>query len=491
MFNGTENILLIGAVLILLSVLVGKTSTKSGVPTLIFFLIVGIFAGSEGFVGIHFEDPNIAQFIGVTALIFILFSGGLDTSWKQIRPVLWQGITLSTLGVLITAGMVGLFVHYTLDFTLPEAFLLGSIVSSTDAAAVFSILRRKGVGLKGNLRPVLEFESGSNDPMAYFLTIALTTLISEGSSDFTSLIPIFFWGFLMGGVAGYLIGRASHWLINNIKLDPEGLYPVLLLGIAVFTYSFTEMLDGNGFLAVYVCAIVLGNGNFIHRRMLIKFYDGQAWLMQIILFLTLGLLVFPSRIVPLVGAGLVISAFLIIVARPAAVFISYLFFRSKTRNKLFISWVGLRGAVPIVFATYPMIAGLEKSDMIFHLVFFISVTSVLLQGTTLSWVARKLHVTVPEKARRRGLEYELGESVKSEMKEYIIPEDSNAVGKKIVQLHIPATINILTIRRDDVFINPVGSTELEANDTLLVLAADRHALTALESILQAEPADNP
>src|SRR5688500_738052 len=324
-------LLLVGSILLLISIIAGKTTSRLGVPTLIFFLIVGILAGSEGIGGIHFDNTSIAQFVGITALNFILFSGGLDTNWKSIKPILWRGVALSTLGVFLTALSVGVFVHYVFGFTLWEGLLLGAIVSATDAAAVFSILRNKGIALKGYLRPVLELESGSNDPMAYFLTISLTSMVSKGSSNLGELIPGFFIEFILGGALGVLMGKASVWLINHIKLETEGLYPVLTLGLAMFTYSVTHFVGGNGFLAIYLCAIIMGNSNMVRRRSLIKFYDGQAWLMQIVLFLTLGLLVFPSRIIPLIGMGLLISAFLIFVARPVAVFAALAFFKSNFR----------------------------------------------------------------------------------------------------------------------------------------------------------------
>ena len=378
-----EKILLIASVLILVSLVAGMTSSRFGVPTLLLFLAVGVLAGSEGIGRIYFDDPHIAGFIGVVALNFILFSGGLDTNWSSIKPVMWRGIALSTIGVFITALTVGVFAHFVLRFSLLEGLLLGAIVSATDAAAVFSILRNRGVRLKGNTSALLEFESGSNDPMAYFLTISLTALIADKNMDVLPLVVQFFKSFLIGGAMGYCMGKISHWVINKIRLDTDGLYPVLVLGLAMFTYSATHEIGGNGFLATYISALILGNSDFLHKRSLKKFYDGQAWLMQIVLFLTLGLLVYPSRVLPIVGSGLLIAAFLIFIARPAGVFSSLAFSKSSFRSKLFISWVGLRGAVPIVFATYPMIAGLDKAGMIFNLVFFISITSVLLQGTAL------------------------------------------------------------------------------------------------------------
>lgn len=484
MFIDAGNILLIGSVLLLVSVIAGKTTNKLGVPTLIFFLVVGVLAGSEGIGGIHFDNAGLAQLIGVVALNFILFSGGLDTNWQSIRPVLWRGIALSTIGVFLTAICVGVFMHYVFGFSFPEGLLLGAIVSATDAAAVFSILRNRGVALKGYLRPVLELESGSNDPMAYFLTITLTGIISSGHMNGAELVISFLKEFILGGAIGYVMGRGSVWLINNIKLETEGLYPVLTLGLAFFTYSVTHAIGGNGFLAIYLCAVIMGNSNMVHKRSLIKFYDGQAWLMQIIVFLTLGLLVFPSRIFPLIGMGLLISAFLIFVARPIGVFIALSFFKSNTRSKLFISWVGLRGSVPIVFATYPLLAGIPKAELIFNLVFFISITSVLLQGTTLAYVAKLLHVTIPPKTKkRRGLDFELTDNIKSAMEEVVVDASSPVIGKRIVELAVPATINILAIKRADVFIAPNGATRLNAGDTLHVLAEDANALKALIGII--------
>ncbi|MEI9910481.1 MAG: potassium/proton antiporter [Bacteroidota bacterium] len=479
------NILLIGSVLLLISVIAGKTTSLLGVPTLIFFLIVGVLAGSEGIGGIHFDNAGIAQFVGITALNFILFSGGLDTHWKSIKPVLWRGIALSTLGVFMTAISVGVFVYYVLGFTLLEGLLLGSIVSATDAAAVFSILRNQGIGLKGYLRPVLELESGSNDPMAYFLTITLTGIIASGNAEIGVLIPAFLKEFIIGGALGFLMGKASVWLINKIKLESEGLYPVLTLGLAMFTYAATHAIGGNGFLAIYLCAIIIGNSNMVHRRSLIKFYDGQAWIMQIVLFLTLGLLVYPSHILPLVGMGFLISAFLIFVARPIGVFSSLSFFKSNTRSKLFVSWVGLRGGVPIVFATYPLIAGIPKAELIFNLVFFISITSVLLQGTTLAYVARLLHVDIPAKSKRRlGLDFESADAIKTEMTEIVITENSKAAGKRIVELSVPATVNILAIKRNNVFIAPNGSTKILGGDVLHVLAESKESLSSLGESLE-------
>lgn len=481
----TENILLVGSVLLIVSIFAGKTSPRLGVPTLILFLVIGMLAGSEGLGGINFENQRLAKFIGIVALNFILFSGGLETTYSSIRPILWQGISLSTIGVLITATTVGLFVYTLADFTLYEGLLLGAVISSTDAAAVFSILRSKNIGLKSNLRPTLELESGSNDPMAYFLTIALTGLVQHPEENILSIVPLFFTSVLIGGIAGLVFGYISKLAINNIDLDFEGLYPVLLIGLQFATFSATEALHGNGFLAVYLCALYLGNQSLIHKKTLIKAYDGFAWLMQIVLFLTLGLLVFPSRIIPVLGIGLLCSAFLILIARPLAVFMSLAFFKMKNRSRWFISWVGLRGAVPIVFATYPMIAGIEKADLIFNIVFFISVTSVLIQGTTLTMVARWLHVVVPERVRQKSPhDIELSDTIKSVLVEVELPADTSVAGRKIIDLGFPKSTMIAIIERKGKYITPKGSTELQPYDTLLVLAENSENLQAVYRSLE-------
>ncbi|HMQ48422.1 MAG TPA: potassium/proton antiporter [Saprospiraceae bacterium] len=466
-----ENILLVGSILLLISVVAGKTSYKFGVPTLLLFLGIGMLAGSDGIGGIHFDDPQIAQFIGIVSLNFILFSGGLDTNWTAVKPILWEGITLSTLGVLLTAVSLGAFVWLVTDFTIYESMLLGSIVSSTDAAAVFSILRSKSLALRTNLRPTLELESGSNDPMAYVLTLACLSLVVNQDQNLLSVIPLFFQQMILGGIAGFLFGRLSKFIINSIQLDFEGLYPVLVIALMFITFSATDSVGGNGFLAIYICAVYLGNQVLIHKKTILKFYDGLAWLMEIVLFLTLGLLVFPKQIIPIAGIGLIIAIFQIMVARPLSVFLSLLPFKMKMRRRFYISWVGLRGAVPIVFATYPLLAGMDKANMIFNIVFFISVVSVLIQGTTLSIMAKWLNVALPEEAKKpSATDLLLAENPKAELKEIVITPGCYAVNKKIVELKFPQNAIIAMIKRADGYVTPNGSTKIEAHDTLIVLA---------------------
>jgi cell volume regulation protein A len=478
-----ENILFVGSILLFLSIIAGKTSYRFGVPTLILFLSVGMLAGSEGIGGIQFNDPSIAQFIGIVSLNFILFSGGLDTNWSTVKPVLWHGISLSTFGVIFTAGALGIFVWAVTDFTIYESLLLGSIISSTDAAAVFSILRSKSLALKSPLRPALELESGSNDPMAYVLTIAFLGLVLHPETSVWTLIPLFLQQMLLGGLLGFLFGKLSKLVINRIHLDFEALYPVLVIALMFITFSATDFVGGNGFLAVYICAVYLGNQDLIHKKTILRMYDGMAWLMQIVLFLTLGLLVNPSQVFPVMGIGLLISVFLIIIARPLGVFLSLLPFRMKLRKRVFISWVGLRGAVPIVFATYPLLAGIDKAPMIFNIVFFVAVTSVLIQGTSLSVVARWLHVALPNKVKMRTpLESFMSESPKEAMREITIAPDCNAVGRKIVDLAFPKSAIIAMIKRSGQYITPNGSTSIEPGDVLIVLSDSQEGVNKVNEI---------
>ncbi len=481
----TENILLIGSILLFLSILGGNASYRFGVPTLVLFLAIGMLAGSDGLGGIYFDNPKTAQFIGIISLNFILFSGGLDTDWKSVKPILWQGISLSTIGVLITALLLGVFVWSITNFTLLEGLLLGAIVSSTDAAAVFSILRSKSLALKSNLRPILELESGSNDPMAYILTIIFLSLVMSPDTSVWNVVPMFFTQMLLGTGSGYAFGRLTKWLVNNVRLDFEGLYPVLVITMMFATFSATDFIGGNGFLAVYLCAIYLGNQEIIHKKTILRMFDGLAWLMQIVLFLTLGLLVFPTHIVPIMGVGFLIALFLMFVARPVSVWIALLTFRMPARHKWYISWVGLRGAVPIVFATYPMLAGIDKADMIFNIVFFISLTSVLLQGTTLSIVAKWLKVDLPVQAKPLfRTDIVSSDIVKTAMERIDIPDHAPSVGKKLVDLEFPPEATIAMIIRAGEFITPSGATELQSGDTLIVLCSNRERLAAVYDCLQ-------
>jgi len=443
-----------------------------------------MLAGSEGPGGIHFDDPSIARSIGVVALALILFAGGLDTNWKSVQPVLWQGLGLSTVAVFITALLVGWFVSAVTPFSLLEGLLLGSIVSSTDAAAVFAVLRSRSVSLRGNLKPLLELESGSNDPMAVFLTTGFIGLIANPASSFAGLIPMFIQQMTLGALIGYGAGRMMIYIINHLRLEYEGLYPVLTLALVLISYSGASIVGGNGFLAVYIAGIIMGNNDFIHKRSLVRFHDGLAWLMQITMFLALGLLVFPSHILPIIGIGFLVAAFLMIVARPVSVFATLAFAKTNTREKTLVSWVGLRGAVPIILATFPLLAGIRQADMIFNLVFFIVLTSALLQGSSIPKVAKWLRVDAPLPGDTEAA-YDMGEEecIICRLAEVRVPEDSELIGKQIVEAGLPENTDIVLLNRGRRIIIPTGATILEPGDVMLVLA-DEESLKRLKDMLR-------
>ncbi|MBP6937564.1 MAG: potassium/proton antiporter [Deltaproteobacteria bacterium] len=466
-----ENSVIIIAILLLLSIVASKVSDRFGIPALLVFLALGMLAGSEGLGGIYFDDPSLAQAIGVVALSLILFSGGLSTQWQSVRPIFAWGFILATLGVCVTALVVGLFSVMVFDFTIMEGLLLGAIVSSTDAAAVFSILRSKGISLRGQLKPLLEFESGSNDPMAVFLTIGMIQVLTQPESSLWDMVRLFALQMSIGLAAGYVMARVTLYLVNRLKLGYEGLYPVLTLSLALLTYGLSDKLGGNGFLAVYITGIIAGNSKFIHKRSLLQFHDGLAWLMQITMFLTLGLLVFPSHLLPVMGLSLLIAVCLILVARPAGVFLSLLPSPFSFREKAFISWVGLRGAVPIILATFPFLAGILQADLLFNVVFFVVLTSVLLQGTTIQYLARWLRVDAPlHQERVYPIEFNPDSGFKSELNELIIPAGSQVVGKKLFELKLPPECLIVLIVRGNEYVLPSGQTFLNDGDALLVLA---------------------
>jgi cell volume regulation protein A len=462
--------MILAAAVLVAGVLASKASNRLGVPALLLFLLMGMLAGSDGIGGIHFDDAVLTQTLGIVALSFILFAGGLETEWARVSAVLWRGVSLSTIGVVVTAVVAGSAAAWLLDISWAEGMLLGSIMASTDAAAVFSVLRSRGVSLKGNCKPLLELESGSNDPVAVFLTLAMIRLVKQPDSPVGDLVLMFVLQMVVGALVGYGTGKASVFVLNRIKLEAEGLYPVLTLSVVLLAYGIASFLQGNGFLSVYLTGIVLGHGDFIHKRSLMRFHDGLAWLMQIAMFVTLGLLVFPSRLVPVAGVGLLIAAVLMFVARPAGVFLSLLFARIGYRQKLLVSWIGLRGAVPIVLATFPLVAGVPNPDLYFNIVFFVVLMSVLLQGTTLSRVAGWLHMQAPmERKRQYPLEYVAHGRSRNGLVEVAVPESSPMVGQQVVDLKLPKSTLIVLLGRDDDFLVPRGNTVLQAGDVMLVL----------------------
>lgn len=473
------------AAILLLSVLASKVSDRFGVPALVLFLALGMLAGSEGPGGVYFDDPGLAQFLGAAALALILFAGGLETDWRQVRPVLKYGLTLATLGVLLTALAFGLFAHFFLGLSPLEGLLLGSIVSSTDAAAVFSVLGSGNARLKGELKPLLELESGSNDPMAALLTVGLVQVITRPDLSPAGLLLLFGLQMPLGAAAGLVMGKAVVFLVNRLKLGHEGLYPALTLSLVLLTYSLTNLIGGNGFLAVYLAGILVGNHDFLHKRSLLRFHDGMAWLMQIAMFLALGLLVFPSRLVPVLGPGLLAAGWLTFVARPLSVFACLLPTALRLREKVFVAWGGLRGAVPIVLATYPLLAKAPHADFLFNIVFFVVLASVLVQGTSLPLVARWLRLDAPViPPRVFPLEYRPVSGLRSGLKELNIPAGSSAIGEPLVALGLPRDFLVVLIARGDEYLVPGGGTMLAAGDTLLVLT-DEEAFARVKAQLGA------
>ncbi|MBK8869527.1 MAG: potassium/proton antiporter [Elusimicrobia bacterium] len=487
-----ETLLIVAGVLVVGSVLISKASERFGVPAMLIFLGVGMLAGSEGLGGIEFDNPKLAQAAGTVALAYILFAGGLETEWSMVRPVLASGMVLSTVGVAISAGLVGGFVALVLGFSWKEGLLLGSIIASTDAAAVFSVLKSKSVRLKGRLRPLLELESGSNDPMAVFLTVGMIGLIVASDKSAWGLIPKFFLQMGVGAGLGLGFGFLMRTLLNRAALGYEGLYPVLSLALVVLTYGVTTVVGGNGFLGVYVAGVFLGNSNFIHKRSLGRFHDGIAWLMQIGMFLTLGLLVFPSHVFEVMGAGLAVAAFLMLVARPVSVFVGMANSRFSKPEKVLVSWVGLRGAVPIVLATFPLLAGLPKSEMIFNIVFFVVLTSALVQGVSIPWVAKRLGLEAPaEEPRRAPLRLGPGVGSQTRLEDFILPYGSPKVGKTLVSLNMPKDSLIALIGRGERFVVPDGSTPLESGDVLWVLVSDTSLPKVRDILTESMSAQSP
>lgn len=488
-----DNIVLTGSVLLFVSIFAGKTSYRIGVPILVLFLGVGMLFGSDGF-GLEFSNPTVAQFIGVIALNIILFSGGMDTKYTEIRPVITQGILLATIGVFLTAAITGVFIYWltnhffeSITFSILSAFLLASVMSSTDSASVFAILNARGLNLKQQLKPLLEFESGSNDPMAYLLTITLIPLIKLEQSglpsnvleDIWPIISTFILQLVIGAALGYTLGKIAVKLINKINLDNEALYPVLLLAIVFIIFSVTNDMQGNGYLAVYIGGLVIGNAKFIHKRSTKSFFDGMAWLFQIVMFLTLGLLVNPTDLLPIAGVGLAISFFLIFGARPLAVWLCLLPFRkTQAKAKHYVCWVGLRGAVPIIFATYAWTEGLANAQMIFNIVFFVTLVSLLVQGTTVSYVARLLGLAAESvnSSKLSEFDMELPEDVKSTMSEITIKAEHLVQGKKVMNIPMPENTLIVMVKREGLYFVPTGSTELEVNDVLLVISDNENSL---------------
>lgn len=481
--NEAALIFLLTAAFLFLGVLASKISSVLKVPILLVFLAIGMLAGSDGIGGIHYDNAEQANFIGTLALAFILFSGGYDTRWPSVRKVLGYGTVLASVGVLLTAILLGAAVTFLLGVPLEWGLLFGAVISSTDAAAVFAIFQSKHFRLRGNLRPILEYESGSNDPMAAFLTLFMIDKLANPSLSYAMILPMFALRFSVGIAVGFLTARLIAALFNRMRLEYEGLYYVLGIGTVFFTFGLAEFLRGNGFIAVYVCALVMGNTRFVYKYGLGRFLDGVAWLMQVVIFFTLGLLVFPKKFPTVALDGVLLGVALMFVVRPLVVFLCLLGSRFNWREKTLISWGGLRGAAPIVLATFPLIAGVDGADRLFDLVFFVVLLSILIQGKTLAPLAALLRLNRKETPRPRApLEFEETGRSNDRLYDFLISDDSAHVGKSVAELRLPTGVLILLIWRDEKYLIPGGDTVLRAGDTLC-LFYDPIAHPDIESFL--------
>lgn len=489
----SENILLVGSTLLVAGILIGKSSYRSGLPLLLIFLLVGMAFGSDG-LGIQFSDMATAQFIGMIALCIILFSGGMGTRISAIRPVIVPGLMLSTIGVLLTALLTGLFIWWlsgmswtNIHFALLPSLLLASTMSSTDSASVFGILGSQKISLRNNLRPMLELESGSNDPMAYMLTIILIDALTiDNSMSVGNILMQLGLQFGVGAAGGYVMGKFTLWLISVYRRiggrsdrseDPSqatSMISVLMTGCIFLTFALTNDLSGNGYLAVYIAGIVIGNATLPGHRGISKFLDGMTWLAQIVVFLMLGLLVNPREMLGVAAVSVLIGLFMIVIGRPLSVFLTLAPFRKiSMKSKLFVSWVGLRGAVPIIFATYPVVAHVDGAGQIFNIVFFVTLISLLVQGTTVLSSARRLRLVNSQPDEDDDFGVELADELPTSLQTITLTEADLADGDTLRDMHIAAGSLVMMIRRGNRHIVPNGKVRLQPGDVLLIIREEK------------------
>ena len=483
-----ENILLLGSILIIAAIMISRVGYKYGIPTLLLFLFVGMAFGTDG-LGLEFDNYSQAQFLGVVAMTVILFAGGLETNFKSVQPVLRQGVVLSTVGVLLTVLITGFFIYgmtrwlkFPIELSVTMSLLMAAVMSSTDSASVFSLLRENKMRLKENLQPILELESGSNDPMAYVVTIILIeathSLFAPGYAGGGMAVWTMIWiGFktlliqlIMGAVLGLAAGYGVSKLLEKITLRNTPLYAILLLAIAFFTFSLTGSLQGNGYLAVYLAGMVIGNRPLVHKKDIFRFMDGMTWMMQIAMFLTLGLLVNPKEMLQVAPVALLVGIFMMLIARPLSVFLCLIPFKGLSfKARAFVSWVGLKGAAPILFATYPILANIPGAHYIFNVVFFITLVSLVCQGMSIPYVARKLHLDLPEEKKPETFGVAMPEEA-GMLKDYTIDESDLVEGDTLKEVTLPGEgTRVVLIRRGESVIVPDGSVHLRPGDRLVLV----------------------
>ncbi|WP_346847367.1 MULTISPECIES: potassium/proton antiporter [unclassified Clostridium] len=458
-------LMIICGLVLLICITSSKVLYKFGVPMLLIFIILGMLFGSDGVVGIYFDNYELTRELCSFGLVFIMFYGGFGTNWKEAKPVARESILMSTFGVIITSGLTGLFCYFVLKTSLLEGLLIGSIVGSTDAASVFSILRSQKLNLKGEIASILEVESGSNDPIAYMLTLIVLTLMNNGG--ISSIVPTVIGQIIFGILIGVILSKLTVYIMRNANFEVDGFYTIFITAIAILSYALSEWVGGNGYLSVYIAGIIIGNSKIPHKRSLVHFFDGVSWIMQIMLFFVLGLLAFPSELPSVIGSSILISIFMIIIARPIATFSVLSWFKIPFKQQLFVSWVGLRGAASIVFAIYAITSGIPLENDIFHIIFFIALLSVAIQGTLIPKVARKLDLVDDTKTVLKTFtDYQ--EDRSTTLIEYNVDSNSSWKEKTIMEADIPEEILIVMIKRDSEIIVPKGSTLINQGDILVL-----------------------
>jgi len=467
--------MIIFAIILIVCIVTSKALYKFGVPILLIFMVLGMLFGTDGIGKIAFSNYKIAQELCSLGLLFIMFYGGFCTNWKMAKPVAVRSVLMSTVGVIITAGLTGTFCYYIMETSLLEGFLIGSVVASTDAASVFAILRSQKLNLKGSLASILEVESGSNDPFAYLCTIVILTLMNNGGIE--TILPVLIKQIVFGLVVGFVLAKGTVYFLRRANFDIDGFYPIFLIAIAILSFYFSEWIGGNGYLSVYLSGIILGNNKIPHKKSLIHFFDGISWIMQIMLFFMLGLLAFPSRLPSVFLTGIAISIFLIVVARPVATFSILSFFKVPIKEQVFISWVGLRGAASIVFAIFAVNYDVAVNSDIFHIIFFVALFSVAVQGTLLPKVAKILDLVDDKSTVFKTFNDYKGEE-NAKLIEVPIDKNSKWANKTIMDAGIPEEILIVMIKRNGIVIVPKGSILILPGDILVLGGNDLSSLLA-------------